>query len=83
MAESADDLLRKQAELQAEAQTVEADLGLHALLAPIGQINRVGSAALGLMVWRDLDLTVVCENLALEPVTTAGTPGLAARHLVR
>jgi hypothetical protein len=65
-----DDLLRKQAELQAEALAVEADLGLEELLSPIGEVNRVGSAALGLMVWRDLDLTVVCTRLGLEPVTT-------------
>ena len=67
--ESADDLLRKQADLQAEARAVEADLGLEELLAAIGEVNLVGSAALGLMVWRDLDLTVVCTKLALEPVT--------------
>lgn len=69
LTEPADDLLRQQAELQAEARAVEADLGLQELLSPIGEINRVGSAALGLMVWRDLDLTVVCARLALEPVT--------------
>lgn len=72
VAESAKDLRTKQAELQLEARAVEADLRLHELLALMGEINRVGSAALGLMVWRDLDLTVVYEKLALRPVTTAG-----------
>jgi hypothetical protein len=69
--EDADELLRRQAELQAEARAVEADLQLDELLGAIGNVNRVGSAALGLMVWRDLDLTVVCPKLALEPVTAA------------
>ena len=64
-----DDLLRRQAALQAEAGAVEADLHVAELLGPIGEVNHVGSAALGLMVWRDLDLTVVCAKLALEPVT--------------
>jgi hypothetical protein len=64
--EHADELLRRQAELQAEARAVEADLQLDELLGQIGQVNRVGSAALGLMVWRDVDLTVVCAKLALE-----------------
>jgi hypothetical protein len=62
----------QQAELQAEARAVEADLQLEQLLAPIGEVNRVGSAALGLMVRRDLDLTVVCSKLAVEPVTAVG-----------
>src|SRR5215472_18502301 len=66
---AADDLLRQQAELQAEAGAVESDLRLEELLTPLGEVNRVGSAALGLMVWRDLDLTVVCTKLALEPVS--------------
>jgi len=69
---AADDLLRQQAELQAEAGAVESDLRLEELLTPLGEVNRVGSAALGLMVWRDLDLTVVCTKLALEPVTAVG-----------
>jgi len=64
-----DHLIWQQAELQAEARAVEADLQLDELLGAIGEVNRVGSAALGLMVWRDLDLTVVCPKLALEPVT--------------
>ena len=72
MTEPTDDLLRQQSELQAEARTVEADVGLEELLTPIGQVHRVGSAALGLMVWRDLDLTVVCTKLSLAPVTAVG-----------
>ena len=69
MTELVGDLLRRQAALQAEARAVEADLHVAELLGPIGEVNHVGSAALGLMVWRDLDLTVVCAKLALEPVT--------------
>jgi hypothetical protein len=67
-----DDLSRQQTDLQAEARAVEADLRLDELLTPVGQVNRVGSAALGLMVRRDLDLTVVCTRLALEPVAAVG-----------
>jgi hypothetical protein len=66
------DLSRQQAELQAEARAVEADLRLDELLTTVGAVHRVGSAALGLMVWRDLDLTVVCTKLSLEPVTAVG-----------
>jgi hypothetical protein len=47
VAEHADELLRRQAELQAQARAVEADLQLDELLGAIGQVNRVGSSALG------------------------------------
>jgi hypothetical protein len=66
------DLLRQQDALQAEAAVVAGDLQLDALLGPIGQPVRVGSAALGLMVWPDLDITVVCTALAVEPVAAVG-----------
>jgi hypothetical protein len=45
--------------LPAEAATVRQDLGLDQRLSTLGAVVPVGSAALGLMVWRDLDLTVV------------------------
>jgi hypothetical protein len=73
-----DDLLRRQDELQAEAAGLRADLELDTHLAQHGQVNGVGSAALGLMVWRDLDLTVVCQ--ALDPGRVAGTGAVLARH---
>jgi hypothetical protein len=82
VAELTDDLLRRQDELQAEAEAVEVDLQLAALLSPIGEPVRVGSAALGLMVWRDLDLTVVCTELAVEPVAAVGAR-LASHPRVR
>jgi hypothetical protein len=57
------DLLEQQDRLSAEARRVEAELDLRSLLRPIGEPVLVGSAALGVMVRRDLDLTVVCPNL--------------------
>jgi hypothetical protein len=42
----------------------------------------VGSAALGLMVWRDLDLTVICGTLDAEPVAATGAR-LATHQRVR
>jgi hypothetical protein len=56
-------LLRQQDELQAEAEAVGFDLQLDELLRPIGEPVRVGSAVLGVMVRRDLDLAVVCTEL--------------------
>jgi hypothetical protein len=57
------DLLRQQEEVQAEAGAVGADLRLDEVLSAVGKPVRVGSAALGVMVRRDLDITVVCAAL--------------------
>ena len=50
-------------ELAAAADAVRADLALDDVLALLGEPHLVGSAALGLMVWPDLDITVVCDTL--------------------
>ncbi|MGI5341923.1 hypothetical protein ACQEVS_33220 [Streptomyces sp. CA-181903] len=57
-------ILAKQRVLQAEADEVIGDLELGPLLAERGEPVRVGSSALGLMVRRDVDITVVCPDLA-------------------
>jgi hypothetical protein len=67
-------LLLRQDALQLEADQVALDLGLDLLLAEAGEPVRVGSSALGLMSWRDLDVTVVCPSLCVAQVA-----GLAAR----
>ncbi|MEU7753296.1 hypothetical protein [Micromonospora sp. NPDC049171] len=66
------ELLRRQDELQSEALEVRDDLGLDAHLSAHGEVVCVGSAALGLMVWRDLDLTVVSPRLDAEAVAVTG-----------
>ena len=49
-----------------EADKVVELLQLDALLSNIGRPIRVGSSAMGLMVRRDIDITVVCEDLSSE-----------------
>ncbi|MGW0517588.1 hypothetical protein [Crossiella sp. NPDC003009] len=79
------DLLARQGKVRAEAEVVLAELGLTERLATAGEPTLVGSAALGLMVRRDLDLTVTCP--ALDPATHAKViaigAGLAADQRVR
>lgn len=58
------DILEQQAALQAEADAILEKLDLDSALRLAGRPVRVGSSALGLMVRRDIDITVVCENLA-------------------
>jgi hypothetical protein len=68
----ADELLVRQRALQAEADELLASFGLLPALTAIGRPVRTGSAALGLMVWRDLDVTVVCGRLDAEAVAALG-----------
>ncbi|EEX2877858.1 hypothetical protein ACOXPD_004538 [Escherichia coli O5:H32] len=60
------ELLIHQAKLQAKADAIVDALGLDSLLADIGSPTRVGSSALGLMVHRDIDITVICKKLKEE-----------------
>jgi hypothetical protein len=76
----AEELLRRQDALQSEANAVCGDLGLDELLSRTGQPVRVGSSALGLMVARDVDITVTCP--ALDPATTEAVAGIGARLAV-
>ena len=66
------ELLNRQHELQAEAKEVAKQLELDDLLTSAGKPVRVGSAALGLMAWRDLDITVVCPKLHLNTASRIG-----------
>jgi hypothetical protein len=50
-----DELLTRQETLQAGAAALRGGPGLGAHPAPHGRVTAVGSAAPGLMVWRDLD----------------------------
>jgi hypothetical protein len=74
-----DDQLREhQSRLQAEAGAVRADLHLDQALTEVGRPVVVGSAALGLMVRRDLDVTVVMP--ALDMTSVWGIGARLAKH---
>ncbi len=76
-----DDLLVTQGQLQAEADALVEALDLTAELAQLGQPTRVGSSALGLMVRRDIDITVSCKKL--DAATLAAFAELGARLMQR
>src|ERR671935_386395 len=67
------ELLDRQRALQIEAEQVARDIRLMELAQPLGDPVLVGSAALGLMVWRDLDVTVVCPRLDIDAVVEVGS----------
>ncbi|WP_432537871.1 hypothetical protein [Kineococcus arenarius] len=72
-----DERHQQQDALQVEADRVVDELGLTDLLTAIGRPHRVGSSRLGLMVVRDIDVTVVCNDLT----ATAAAVVDAAAHL--
>ncbi|MFS8051025.1 hypothetical protein [Rhizobium sp. BR 314] len=69
------DLLETQRQLQAQADQVVRALQLNECFSVLGQPVRVGSSAMGLMVRRDIDITVICAKLdadALEAFSALG-----------
>lgn len=58
------ELLRRQNALQAEAQHALAALNIAPLLASAGNVQLIGSYMTGLMVWRDLDISVMAPGMS-------------------
>ena len=63
-----DDLLIRQEQLQHEAHEVMTELALPTVLGRVGRVEVIGSAASGLMVWRDLDISVYTDASAADRV---------------
>lgn len=76
-------LLRRQSDLQAEADRLLTDLDLLAVLATVGEPLRLGSSVLGLMVWRDLDVVVHAPGLGAAAMFRALLPVLGRPGLLR
>lgn len=77
-------LLARQLQLQAEAAAVAEEMNLNELLKTAGTPIKVGSAALGLMTWRDLDMTVVCSKLDIAAISGIASQLMAnpgVRHM--
>ena len=72
MDQSDEAVLARQATRQAEAARVMADLEVMTLLAHVGRPVHTGSSALGLLVWRDIDVTTLCPSLDLTPMFEVG-----------
>ncbi len=73
-AEQAAALLRQQDSLQAEAAALLAQVDLLRHLGVVGQAELIGSAALGLMVWRDIDIMVAAPGLSAARAFAALSP---------
>ncbi len=64
-------LFRRTKALQTEADEVMRTLDVIALLGALGHPEQIGSSVSGLMVWRDIDVTVRCRDVTLERVWDA------------
>jgi hypothetical protein len=65
-------LLARQDALQAQAAAILSHLKLHNVLGAVGRPIQTGSAALGLMVARDIDVTTLCPSLDVPAVFDIG-----------
>jgi hypothetical protein len=81
--EQAAELLHRQEALQAEAHTVLAGLNLMELLTSIGQVRQLGSSALGVMVWRDIDLNVLAAGVSIDLILETMHPLFAHPNVKR
>ena len=79
--EQAERLLQRQYALQKEAQIVLKELHLVELLSTAGVLRQTGSSALGLMVWRDIDLAVSSPGLSIERAFEIMHPLLTHPHV--
>lgn len=71
---SDDELLVRQVELQAEGREILDRLQVLPLIGRLGDPVIVGSFALGLMVWRDIDIEIYCRELSPDVIFEALRP---------
>lgn len=79
------DLFEAQLRLQGEADEVVRALRLDEILSRVGRPVRVGSSAMGLMVRRDIDITVICPKIdmrAFEEFTAIGALLMRSSDLI-
>lgn len=69
-----DELLRRQDALQAEGWDILERLQVLPLVGHVGDPVIVGSFALGLMVWRDIDIEIYCRDLSPDVIFEALRP---------
>jgi hypothetical protein len=76
-------LFRRAKALQTEAEEVMRTLEVMTMLGVLGHPEQIGSSVSGLMVWRDIDVTVRCKDVTLERVWNALRPLLINPRITR
>jgi hypothetical protein len=72
--EYATDLVKRQETLQIDAQEVIHELEIVTRLGEVGQVFQIGSLVSGLMVWRDIDFSIVCRDATPPEIFEAMAP---------
>lgn len=65
------DLTKQQDELQQEAHKILGEIHLMNLLSKYGKPEVIGSVALGLMTWRDIDIEGYCQVFCVNPLSSS------------
>jgi hypothetical protein len=76
-------LFRRAKALQTEADEVMRTLAVMPMLGVLGHPEHIGSSVSGLMVWRDIDVTVRCRDVTPERVWDALRPLLINPRITR
>jgi hypothetical protein len=76
-------LFRRAKALQSEADEVMRTLDVMTMLGVLGHPEQIGRSVSGLMVWRDIHVTVRCRDVTLERVWDALRPLLINPRITR
>lgn len=77
------ELYQRQQDLQVEAQEIIHELDIVSRLAVVGEVYQIGSLVSGLMVWRDIDFTIVCRQRSSLDIFNAMLPILSDEHVIK
>ncbi len=78
-----EELYQRQQDLQVEAQEIIHELDIVAHLGQVGEVFQIGSLVSGLMVWRDLDFSIVCRDHDPSAIFRAMTPILSDERTIK
>ncbi len=76
------ELYQRQQDFQVEAQEIIHEMDIVSRLGAVGEVYQIGSLVSGLMVWRDVDFTIVCRTREAADVFTAMVPIMSDEHIV-
>ncbi len=81
--EYVEELYQRQQDLQVEAQEIIHELDIVAHLGQVGEVFQIGSLVSGLMVWRDLDFSIVCREHDPAAIFRAMIPLLSEERTIK
>lgn len=77
------ELYQRQQDLQVEAQEIIHEMDIISRLGAVGDVYQIGSLVSGLMVWRDIDFSVVCRGRSASDIFSAMIPIVSDEHIVK